>query len=111
MGAAKVLNTLITVFENDWKSSRSKSAEVQRRPRAEVNGDARAIAKMVSKNLPVAPVVRQVAQVIHKAADLEIDRNEVKETVEQAVKSALKKAVRKATAEVVERAETINGRQ
>ena len=104
VGAAKVLNTLITVFEDDWKSSKGKAAEAQPRPRTGVNGDARAIAKIVAKKLPVAPVVRQVAQVLHKAADLEIDRNEVKETVEQAVKSALKKAVRKATAEVVEQA-------
>ena len=107
VGAPKVVNTLMTVFEDDWKTAKSKAAEVRPRPRAEVNGHAKAIAKMVAKKLPVAPVVKQVAQVIHKAADVEIARDEVKDTVEQAVKSALKKAVKKATEEVVERAEQI----
>jgi len=108
VGAAKVVNELVRIFEDDWKASKSKVPQEQRRPQVMRNGgDAKAIAKIVAKKLPVAPVVRQVARVIYKAADVEIDRREVKETVEQAVKSALKKAVKKATSEVVERAEEI----
>jgi cardiolipin synthase A/B len=106
VGAAKVVNALTRVFEDDWKATKPRT--VQRKPRAMSNGgEVKAMAKAVAKQLPVAPVVRQVAEVIHKAADVEIDRKEVKETVEQAVKSALKKAVKKATAEVVESAEKI----
>jgi len=108
VGTARIVNALARVFEKDWKASKAKLTQAQRKAREASNGeDVKAIAKLVAKKLPVAPVVRQVATVIHKAADVEIGRNEIKETVEQAVKSALKKAVKKAAAEVVERAEQI----
>src|SRR5215472_17665041 len=91
VGTARIVNALVRVFEKDWKASKAKLTQAQRKAREASNGeDVKTIAKLVAKKLPVAPVVRQVATVIHKAADVEIGRNEVKETVEQAVKSALK---------------------
>src|SRR5215510_487270 len=104
----RIVNELIETFQNDWKTPLSKESEKRKDIQMpSLNDKPKALAKVVAKKIPVAPVVRQVAQVIHKAADVELDRQEVKETVEQAVKSALKKAVKKATAEVVHRAEEI----
>src|SRR5215510_5806211 len=104
----RIVNELIEIFQNDWKTPLSKESEKRKDIQMpSLNDKPKALAKVVAKKIPVAPVVRQVAQVIHKAADVELDRQEVKETVEQAVKSALKKAVKKATAEVVHRAEEI----
>lgn len=106
IGARKVVNQLIAVFEGDWAASSSfKAVDMWKNlPAPSANGKPKALAKVVARRVPVAPVVRQVAEVIHKAANVQLDRKEVKETVEQAVKVALKKAVRKATEEVVERA-------
>jgi cardiolipin synthase A/B len=105
VSGAKVVNALMAVFHDDWKTSVSGTATVESGRAAEQNnGDAKLLAKLVAKKVPIAPVVSRVAAVLHKAADIEVERQEVKETVEQAVKSALKKAVKKATMEVVERA-------
>ena len=105
---ARIVSELVDIFQNDWKAAWSKEPDKLKDLRmVSPNGKRKALAKVVAKKIPVAPVVRRVAQVIHKAADVELDRKEVRETVEQAVKSALKKAVKKATAEVVHRAEEI----
>src|SRR5215471_15502672 len=106
VGSSRIVNALTAVFENDWKSASVKAAKRRYRDVGMMwpDGKPKALAKVVAKKIPVAPVVRQVAHVIHQAADVELDRKEVRETVEQAVKSALKKAVKKATAEVVHRA-------
>jgi len=107
VGSARIVSALVDVFDNDWKAA-SKVPDKRKDLRiASPDGKPKALAKLVAKKIPVAPVVKQVAQVIHKAADVELDRREVRETVEQAVKSALKKAVKKAAAEVVHRAEEI----
>jgi phosphatidylserine/phosphatidylglycerophosphate/cardiolipin synthase-like enzyme len=105
VGGAKVVNALIAVFQDDWKDSVPAAAPAHKIEAAvKNNGNPKALAKMVARKVPIEPVVKKVAAVLHKAADVEVEREEVQETVEQAVKTALKKAVKKAAMEVVERA-------
>jgi phosphatidylserine/phosphatidylglycerophosphate/cardiolipin synthase-like enzyme len=105
VGGAKIVNAVAAVFLDDWKDSVPESTpERKHEPAAVSNGNPKALAKIVTRKVPIAPVVKKVAEVLHKAADVEVEREEVKETVEQAVKTALKKAVKKAAMEVVERA-------
>ena len=104
VGGAKVVSALIAVFQDDWRRSVAAPELDDAGQPDQNNGNAKALAKLVAKKVPLEPVVNRVAEVLHKAADVEIARKEVKETVQQAVKSALKKAVKKAAIEVVERA-------
>jgi len=59
------------------------------------------MAKVVGKNLPVAPVVKQVAKAIRKRGDLSLRPKEVEETVKTAVTEAVKDAVKDATKEAI----------
>lgn len=104
VGGAKVVSALIAVFQDDWRTSVAAPELDDAGQPDQNNGNAKALAKLVAKKVPLEPVVKRVAEVLHKAADVEVARKEVKETVQQAVKSALKKAVKKAAIEVVERA-------
>jgi phosphatidylserine/phosphatidylglycerophosphate/cardiolipin synthase-like enzyme len=105
VGAAKVVNALVAVFQDDWKTSVAGRTLIENmQASAHPNGNPKVLAKMVAKKIPITPVINRVAQALHKAADMEVERKEVKQTVEQAVKAALKKAVKKAALEVVERA-------
>lgn len=104
VGGAKVVSALIAVFQDDWRTSVAAPELDDAGQPDQSNGNAKALAKLVAKKVPLEPVVNRVAEALHKAADVEVARKEVKETVEQAVKSALKKAVKKAAIEVVERA-------
>ncbi len=59
--------------------------------------------KLVGKNLPVAPVVKQVARAIQKKGDLELRLKEVEveETVKTAAKEAVKDVVKEAAKEAI----------
>lgn len=93
---------MIAVFEDDWKASADKNAKpIEIAVPASPTRDVKAIMKTAVKKLPLAPVVKQMVEVIHQATDEDVDGDAVKETVEAAVKSAFKKAVKKAAAEVV----------
>ena len=55
----------------------------------------------MGKNLPVTPVVKQVARAIQRKGDLELRPKEVEETVRTAVKEAVKDVVKEATKEAI----------
>jgi cardiolipin synthase A/B len=96
-----VLQTLAKTFEEDW--SASEPAEKERDARDfQVGKTARKMAKVVGKNLPVSPVVKQVAKAIQKKGDLALRPKEVEETVKTAVTEAVKDAVKDATKEAIQ---------
>lgn len=105
LGAAKIVNAMRAVFEDDWKSAASeKMASAKMADVTAMNGNVKTIAKTAIKKLPVAPVVKQLVEVIDKTTEANLDRDVVKQTVEEVVKTALKKAVKKAASAVAETA-------
>jgi cardiolipin synthase len=98
---AKVVNSMITVFEDDWKASTPADRQAdKKRVSARAEKTSRKVTKAVKKKLAPAPVVQQVVKVIEKEAKVEVDRAEAAEVV----KGALAKAVKKAAARIVEEA-------
>jgi cardiolipin synthase A/B len=95
-----IVNTLTRTFEEDWAAS--EPAVVERDARDfPVGKTARKMAKVVGKNLPVTPVVKQVARAIQRKGDLELRPKEVEETVRTAVKEAVKDVVKEATRDAI----------
>lgn len=92
-----IVGALARTFNKDWAESKSDS-EGRDFP---VNKTARKMAKVVSKSLPLAPVVEQVVKAIQKKAKVELRPKEVEETVKTAVKEAVKDSVKDATKEVI----------
>jgi len=93
-----IMTALARTFEQDWGASQSKQEITSN---FEVGKTARKMAKVVSKNLPVTPVVKQVVRAIQKKNDLELRPSEVEETVKNAVKEAVKDTVRDATKKAI----------
>jgi len=98
---AKVVSSMITVFEDDWKASTPADRRAEKK-RISVRAEraSRKVTKAVSRKLAPAPMVQHVLKAIEKEANVEVDRAEATELV----KGALRKAVKKATAKIVEEA-------
>jgi phosphatidylserine/phosphatidylglycerophosphate/cardiolipin synthase-like enzyme len=92
-----IISELIRVFEQDWKASMPEQ-ETHAFP---VHKTAKQMAKVISKNLPVTPLVRQVVKAIEKKGDLEFRPQEIEETVRSALREAVKDSVKDATKEVI----------
>jgi len=98
---AKVVSSMITVFEDDWKASTpADRRDDKKRVSTKAERTSRKVTKAVRRKLAPAPVVQQVVKVIEKEAKVEVDRAEASEVV----KGALAKAVKKAAAKIVEEA-------
>jgi cardiolipin synthase A/B len=98
---AKVVGSLITVFEDDWKASTPADRRAdKKRVSAKAERTSRKVTKAVRRKLAPGPVVQQVVKVIEKEAKVEVDRAEASEMV----KGALAKAVKKTAAKIVEEA-------
>jgi cardiolipin synthase len=95
-----IVNTLARTFEEDWAAS-EPAVEPRDARDFPVGKTARRMAKLVGKNLPVTPVVKQVARAIQRKGDLELRPKEVEETVRTAVKEAVKDVVKEATKEAI----------
>ncbi len=91
-----VVNALARTFEQDWAA-----AQPGEKKNMAVSKTARKMAKVVSKNLPVTPVVRQVVKAIQSKGNLELPMKEVEETVRTAVKEAVRDSVKDATKEAI----------
>ena len=91
-----VVKALAKVFEKDWRGA---EAEEEATPKDLSLGKAasRKIKKVVSKSIPVTPVVKQVVKAIQRKGNLELLPKEVEETVKIAVKEAVKDSVKDAT--------------
>jgi phosphatidylserine/phosphatidylglycerophosphate/cardiolipin synthase-like enzyme len=90
-----VVNALARTFEGDWKAAAPDKSGKSRGLR--VGKTARKVAKVVSKNLPISPVVKQVVKAIRSKRNLELRPQEVEETVREAVKEAVKDSLKDAT--------------
>jgi len=98
---AKVVSSMVTVFEDDWKASTPADRHGRKkRVSARAERTSRKITKAVKKKLIRAPVVQDVVKTIEKEAKVEVDRSEASEMI----KGALAKAVRKTAAKIVEEA-------
>ena len=98
---AKIVSSLVTIFEDDWKASTPVDRRAdKKRISAHAERTSRRISKSVSRKLTPAPVIQQVVRAIEKEAKIEVDRDEAKAMV----KGALNKAVKKAAARIVEEA-------
>ena len=96
-----VISALTRTFEQDWKEAEPVKQEGAA-PDLEVSKAARKMAKLVGKNLPVAPVVKQVVRAIQRKGDLEPRPREIEETVKTAVKEAVKETVKEATKDAIQ---------
>src|SRR5262249_42462876 len=96
-----IVRSLTQTFEEDWAASEPAEKEKSTRE-FPVGKTARKMAKAVSKNLPVSPVVKQVAKVIQKKGDLALRPKEVERTVKEAVAEAVKDAVKDATKDAIQ---------
>jgi phosphatidylserine/phosphatidylglycerophosphate/cardiolipin synthase-like enzyme len=98
---AKVISSVVTVFEDDWKASTPADRRAdKKRVNARAERASRRVTRAVSKKLAPAPVVQHVLKAIEREGKVEVDRAEATEMV----KGALKKAVKKAAAKIVEEA-------
>jgi cardiolipin synthase len=98
---AKVVSSMITVFEDDWKASTPADRRADKKHvSARAERTSRKVTKAVKRKIAPIPVVQRVVKTIEKEAKVEVDREEAT----QVVKGALAKAVKKATARIVEEA-------
>src|SRR5262249_53370425 len=65
-----IVNALTRTFDQDWANAEPVEQEGATSD-LEVRKTARKMAKLISKNLPVTPVVRQVVRAIQRKGDLE----------------------------------------
>jgi cardiolipin synthase A/B len=98
---AKVVSSMVTVFEDDWKASTPADRRGdKKRISARADRASRKITKAVSRRIAAAPMVHHVLEAIEKEANVDVDRTQATEMV----KGALRKAVKKAAAKIVEEA-------
>jgi cardiolipin synthase len=98
---AKVVSSLATVFEDDWKASTPADRRADKKQvSARADRTSRKVTKAISGKLAPAPVVQRMLRTIEKEARIDVDRGEAT----QVVKGALKKAVKKAAVKIVEEA-------
>jgi phosphatidylserine/phosphatidylglycerophosphate/cardiolipin synthase-like enzyme len=97
------VNSLVRVFEDDWASAKEVQNDVEG-VALPIGKTAKRVAKMVSKSLPVAPVVKQVIRSIKQNGNGKIGKTDVAEIVQAAVKEAVKDTVKEVTREVVKAA-------
>ncbi len=105
----KVVNRLVRIFEDDWTAAKAqKDQGVKGAEGTPVAKAARKIAKAVARDLPpVAPVLEQaLKEVVGGNAKVELDADEIEETVKDAVKDAVREAVQDVVEEAVDRQET-----
>jgi cardiolipin synthase A/B len=98
---AKVVSSLVTVFEDDWKASTPAGHRGDKKQvTARAERTSRKVTRAVGAKLVSAPVVQRVLRTIEKEARIDVDREEAAGVV----KGALRKAVKKAAVKIVEEA-------
>jgi len=97
---AALIKTLVRVFEEDWVASKPAAVPKQ----ADLPKTAKRLAKLVGKNLPITPVIKQVASAIRKKTGGGLEPKEVERTIESAVKDAVKETIKDAAKEAMKAA-------
>ena len=100
---SKIVNQLISVFQEDWAAAETAAAQRSEDETEPAIRVARKVAKAITKDLPpVAPVVEDVfKELVGELTDAELDPKEVEETVKDAVKDAVREVVRDVVEDVV----------
>ena len=89
---SKVIKAMVRTFEEDWSAS-----EPPKEHDAPAVQAARKIARVISKRLPVEPVVKQVMKTIEKNGK---DAKAIESTLKSVVKEVLNESMDKAAEEV-----------
>ena len=99
----QILAPLVRVFEEDWAASEpAESSEARKMASLPIGKTAKKMAKIVSRNLPVDPVVKQVAKAVRqRKGNGKIGAREIEQTVKVAVKRAVRESVKEAAKSVV----------
>lgn len=97
---AKAVGEMRRIFEQDWEASKTVK-DSKRKQAVPMKKTAKKVAKVLTKKLPVRPVVAQVVQVMTRESKLKLHPKEIEDTVKEAVKDALKDAVKDAAKKVV----------
>lgn len=100
---ASVIKELARVFEEDWAASEpAESADVRKMASLPIGKTAKKMAKIVSKNLPVEPVVKEVVKAVRqRKGNGKMGNREIEQTVRVAMKQAVRDSVREATKTLV----------
>jgi len=100
---ASVIRALVRVFEEDWGASEpAESAAARKMADLPIGKTAKKMARIVSKNLPVEPVVKQVVKAVRqRKGNGKMGSRQMEETVRVALKDAVKDSVKEATKSVV----------
>jgi cardiolipin synthase len=99
----KVITSLVRTFEEDWAASKPSKAD-RRKASLPVAKTAKKVAKAVSRNLEVTPVVKKVARALRKKTNGQLGDKQVRQAVKTAVKAAVKETVKAATKQAVKAA-------
>ncbi len=101
----EIINSVIKIFETDWKAAEVSPKETNIQPRNPVVARAaKRVAKSIAKDLPpVGPVVeRVIKEVAREDSDIELDHKDVQNAVKEAVREAVKEAVQGVMTEVTD---------
>jgi histone H3/H4 len=93
---ATTIKALIRTFEEDWSASQPPKTRT-----VSLAKTTRKVAKSVSKELAVAPVIKRVARAIRKKTNGRLRQKEAEETVEAVVKEAVHDTIKEATKHAV----------
>jgi phosphatidylserine/phosphatidylglycerophosphate/cardiolipin synthase-like enzyme len=98
---AKIVRSLVTVFEDDWKASAAADPKAAKKQvSAHAERASKKVTRVVSSKIAPAPIVQHVLKAIEKEANVELDHAEATAVV----KGAIRKAVKKAAVRIVEEA-------
>jgi phosphatidylserine/phosphatidylglycerophosphate/cardiolipin synthase-like enzyme len=94
-----IVSGLARTFDEDWKAAEPEE-EVKARS-IPLRKTARKMAKAVTKNLPVDPMVRKVVSAIQKKRKLDLRPKEIEDTVKTALKEVVRDSVEDAAKEAI----------
>ncbi len=102
---AKIVNSLLKIFEEDWSAAsgvRQEEPETHGVPTPMAKAVTKAADRVVKQLPPVVPAVEQAVQQIVGDTDVILDADEVDAAVKDAVKEAIKGVVRDVVDDMVE---------
>jgi cardiolipin synthase len=99
----KIVASIVRVFEEDWAASEpAESLDARKMAGIPIGKTAKKMAKIVSKNLPFDPVVKQVVKAVRqRKGNGKMGNQEIEQTVRVAVKRAVKESVKEPTKSAV----------
>jgi phosphatidylserine/phosphatidylglycerophosphate/cardiolipin synthase-like enzyme len=97
-----VVKSLIRTFEDDWAASTPDGSADEETPRQVSTKKAvKKIAKLVTRNISLAPVSHKVTRAIARVTDVDVQDKKIQRTMEEAVKTAVEQTARDVVKEAV----------